>query len=177
MGESTMHKWVNFAVGNILHMISSRSVYLFHFFPVKLVLQYLVLEAEKSKSVWPYNNLANHCNYHKGGFPLPIRSTRSSRSPKFPDQPDQARLKRVYRTSSRPLVDNTRPPHDSFTTSTRPSFRFPLDHLDLYASPIRSPLDQVDLSSIATRSSHDQIVMVVLLSYEIANGRLLKLRE
>ncbi|KAH3734018.1 hypothetical protein DPMN_040467 [Dreissena polymorpha] len=60
---------------------------------------------------------------------------------------------------SRPLVDNKRPPHDSFTTSTQPSFRFPLDHLDLYASSIRSQLDQVDLSSIATRYSHDQIVM------------------
>ncbi|KAH3810264.1 hypothetical protein DPMN_138654 [Dreissena polymorpha] len=50
--------------------------------------------------------------------------------------------------------------------STRPSFRFPLDHIDLYASPIRSQLDQVDLSSIATRSSHDQIVMVALQSYK-----------
>ncbi|KAH3872265.1 hypothetical protein DPMN_035480 [Dreissena polymorpha] len=49
----------------------------------------------------------------------------------FPTKPDQARLKRVYTTSSRPIVDNTRPPHDSFTTSTQPSFRFPLDHLDL----------------------------------------------
>ncbi|KAH3748975.1 hypothetical protein DPMN_183464 [Dreissena polymorpha] len=67
-------------------------------------------------------------------------------------------------TSSRPLVDNTRPPHDSFTTFTQPSFRFPLDHLNLYASIIRSRLDQVDLSSIATRSSHDQILMVVLQS-------------
>ncbi|KAH3840580.1 hypothetical protein DPMN_114030 [Dreissena polymorpha] len=83
----------------------------------------------------------------------------------FPTKPDQARLKRVYTTSSRPLVDNTRPTHDLFTTSTQPSLRFPLDHLDLYASPIRYPLDQVDLSSIATRSSHDQIVMVVLQSY------------
>ncbi|KAH3833532.1 hypothetical protein DPMN_106844 [Dreissena polymorpha] len=93
----------------------------------------------------------------------------------FPTKPDQARLKRVYTTSSRPLVDSTRPLHDSLTTSTRPTFRFPLDHLDLYASPMRSQLDQVDLSSIATRSSHDQIVMVVLQSYEIANGRVLKL--
>ncbi|KAH3720117.1 hypothetical protein DPMN_063010 [Dreissena polymorpha] len=49
-----------------------------------------------------------------------------------PTKPDKARLKRVYMTSSRPLVDNTRPPHDSFTTSTQPSFQFPLDHLDLY---------------------------------------------
>ncbi|KAH3720824.1 hypothetical protein DPMN_063729 [Dreissena polymorpha] len=79
----------------------------------------------------------------------------------FPTKPDQARLKRIYTTSSRSLVENTRPPHDSFTTSTQPSFRFPLDHLDLYASPIPSQLDQVDLSSIANRSSHDQIVMVV----------------
>ncbi|KAH3775819.1 hypothetical protein DPMN_177226 [Dreissena polymorpha] len=58
--------------------------------------------------------------------------------------------------------------------STQPSFRFPLDHLDLYASPIRSHLDQVDLSSIAIRSSHDQIVMVVLQSYKaikINSGR------
>ncbi|KAH3846553.1 hypothetical protein DPMN_088855 [Dreissena polymorpha] len=77
----------------------------------------------------------------------------------FPTEPDQARPKRVYKTSSRPLVDKTRPPHDSFTTSTQPSFRFPLNHLDQYANPIRSQLDQVDLSSIATRSSHDQIVM------------------
>ncbi|KAH3844060.1 hypothetical protein DPMN_086333 [Dreissena polymorpha] len=84
----------------------------------------------------------------------------------FPTKPDQARLERVYTTSSRPLVDNTRPPHDSFTTSTQPSIRLPLDHLDLYASPIRSELDQVDLSSIATRSLHDQIVMVVLQSYK-----------
>ncbi|KAH3858070.1 hypothetical protein DPMN_100689 [Dreissena polymorpha] len=84
----------------------------------------------------------------------------------FPTKPDQARLKRVYTTSSRPLVDNIRPPHDSFTTSTQPSFRFPLDHLDLCASHIRSQLDQVDLISIATRSSHDQIVMVVLQSYK-----------
>ncbi|KAH3817376.1 hypothetical protein DPMN_118910 [Dreissena polymorpha] len=60
----------------------------------------------------------------------------------------------------------TRHPHDSLTTSTQPSFRFPLDHLDLYASPIRSQLDQVDLNSIATRASHDQIVMVVLQSYK-----------
>ncbi|KAH3707506.1 hypothetical protein DPMN_066914 [Dreissena polymorpha] len=94
---------------------------------------------------------------------------------KFPTKPDQARLKRVYTTSSRPLVDTTRPPHDSFTTTTQPFFRFPLDHLDLYASPIRSQLDQVNLSSIATRSSHDQIVMVVLQSYKVANGRVLKL--
>ncbi|KAH3853952.1 hypothetical protein DPMN_096490 [Dreissena polymorpha] len=93
----------------------------------------------------------------------------------FPTKPDQARLKRVYTTSSRPLVDYTRPPHDSFTTSTQPSFRFPLDHLDLYASLIRSQLYQVDLSSIATRSSHDQIVMVVLQSYKVTNGRVLKL--
>ncbi|KAH3883852.1 hypothetical protein DPMN_007820 [Dreissena polymorpha] len=70
----------------------------------------------------------------------------------------------IYATSCRPLVNNTRPPHDSFTTSTQPSFRFPLDHLDLYVSPIRSQLDQVDLSSIATRSSNDQIVMAVLQS-------------
>ncbi|KAH3726379.1 hypothetical protein DPMN_052241 [Dreissena polymorpha] len=84
----------------------------------------------------------------------------------FPTKPYQARLKRVYTTFSRPLVDNTRPPHDYFTTSTQPSFRFPLDDLDLYASPIRSQLDQVDLSSIATISSHDQIVMVVLQSYK-----------
>ncbi|KAH3844149.1 hypothetical protein DPMN_086403 [Dreissena polymorpha] len=84
----------------------------------------------------------------------------------FPTKPDQARLERVYTTSSRPLVDNTRPPHDSFTTSTQPYFRLQLDYLDLYASPIRSQLDQVDLSSIATRSLHDQIVMVVLQSYE-----------
>ncbi|KAH3831876.1 hypothetical protein DPMN_105148 [Dreissena polymorpha] len=82
----------------------------------------------------------------------------------FPTKPDQARLKRVYTTSSRPLVDNIGPTHDSFTKSTQPSFQFPLDHLDLYASPIRSQLDQVDLSLIATRSSHDQIVMVVLQS-------------
>ncbi|KAH3820905.1 hypothetical protein DPMN_122654 [Dreissena polymorpha] len=81
-----------------------------------------------------------------------------------PTKPDQARLKKVYTTSSRPLVDNTRPPYDSFTAPTQPSFRFPLDHLDLYASPIRSQLDQVDLSSIATRSLHDQMVMVVLQS-------------
>ncbi|KAH3787547.1 hypothetical protein DPMN_165673 [Dreissena polymorpha] len=74
----------------------------------------------------------------------------------FPTKPDQARLKSGFTTSSRPLVDNTRSQHDSFTTSTQPSFRFPLDHLDLYASPIRSQLDQVDLSPIATRSSHDQ---------------------
>ncbi|KAH3885984.1 hypothetical protein DPMN_009983 [Dreissena polymorpha] len=93
----------------------------------------------------------------------------------FPTKRDQARLKRVYTTSSRPLVDNTRPLHESFTTSTRPSFQFPLDHLDLYASPIRSQLDQVDLSWIATRSSHDQIVMVVLQSYRVWNGRVLKL--
>ncbi|KAH3733801.1 hypothetical protein DPMN_040236 [Dreissena polymorpha] len=86
--------------------------------------------------------------------------------PNFPTKPDQARLKMVYTTSSRPLVDSTRPPHDSFTTSTQPSFRLPLDHLDLYARPIRSQLDQVDLSSITTRSSHDQIVMVVLQSYK-----------
>ncbi|KAH3702893.1 hypothetical protein DPMN_077920 [Dreissena polymorpha] len=79
---------------------------------------------------------------------------------------DQARLKRVYTTSSRPLVDNTRPPHNSFTTSTQQSFRFPLDHLDLYGSAIQSQLDQVDLSSITTRSSHDQIVMVVQQSYK-----------
>ena len=65
----------------------------------------------------------------------------------FTTKPDQARLKMVYTTSSRPFVDNARPPHDSFTTSTQPSFRFPLDHFDLYASPIRSQLDQVDLSS------------------------------
>ncbi|KAH3886622.1 hypothetical protein DPMN_010633 [Dreissena polymorpha] len=104
----------------------------------------------------------------KGGFPLPIRITRSSRSPKFPDQTRPSSTKRVYMTSSRPLVDNTRIPHDSFTTSTQPSFRFPLHHLDLYASPIRSQLDQVDLSSITTRSSHDQIVMVVLKSYKVA---------
>ncbi|KAH3832350.1 hypothetical protein DPMN_105635 [Dreissena polymorpha] len=84
----------------------------------------------------------------------------------FPTKADQARLERVYTTSSRPLVDNTRPPHDSFTTSTQPSIRLPLDHLDLYASPIRSQLNQVDLRSIATRSSHDQIVMVVLQSYK-----------
>ncbi|KAH3889085.1 hypothetical protein DPMN_013134 [Dreissena polymorpha] len=84
----------------------------------------------------------------------------------FPTKPDKARLERVYMTSSRPLVDNTRPPHVSFTTSTQPSFRLPLDHLDVYASPIRSKLDQVDLSSIATRSSHDQMVMVVLQSYK-----------
>ncbi|KAH3888718.1 hypothetical protein DPMN_012758 [Dreissena polymorpha] len=69
---------------------------------------------------------------HESGFPLPIRSTRSSRSPNFPTKPDQARLKRVNTTSSRPLADNTRPPHDSFTTSTQSSFRFPLNHLDLY---------------------------------------------
>ncbi|KAH3843168.1 hypothetical protein DPMN_116678 [Dreissena polymorpha] len=93
----------------------------------------------------------------------------------FPTKPDQARLKRVYTTSSRPIVDNTLPPHDSFTTSTQPSFRFLLDHLNLYASPIRSQLNQVDLSSIATRSSLDQIVMVVLQSYKLVNGRLLKL--
>ncbi|KAH3809832.1 hypothetical protein DPMN_138212 [Dreissena polymorpha] len=84
----------------------------------------------------------------------------------FPIKPDQAQLKRVYTTSSRPLADITRPSHDSFTTSTQPSFQFQLDLLDLYASPIRSQLDQVDLSSIATRSSHDQIVMVVLQSYK-----------
>ncbi|KAH3853778.1 hypothetical protein DPMN_096310 [Dreissena polymorpha] len=72
----------------------------------------------------------------------------------------------VLTTSSRPLLDNTRPPHDSFTTSTQPSFRFPLDHLDIYASALRSQLDQADLSSIATRSSHDLIVMVVLQSYK-----------
>ncbi|KAH3704840.1 hypothetical protein DPMN_079901 [Dreissena polymorpha] len=84
----------------------------------------------------------------------------------FPTKPDQALLKRVYTTSSRPLVDNTRPPHDSFTTSTQPSFRFLFDHLDLYASSIRSQRDQVDLNSIATRSSHDQILMVVLQSYQ-----------
>ncbi|KAH3830572.1 hypothetical protein DPMN_103817 [Dreissena polymorpha] len=42
----------------------------------------------------------------------------------FPTKPDQARLERIYTTSSRPLVDNTRPPHDSFTTSTHPSFRY-----------------------------------------------------
>ncbi|KAH3738592.1 hypothetical protein DPMN_045230 [Dreissena polymorpha] len=89
----------------------------------------------------------------------------------FPTKPDQARLKRVYTTSSRPLVDNTRPTHESFTTSTRPSFQFPLDNLDLYASPIRPELDQVDLSSIATRSSHDQIVMVVLQSYKVVQSR------
>ncbi|KAH3862739.1 hypothetical protein DPMN_025712 [Dreissena polymorpha] len=41
----------------------------------------------------------------------------------FPTKPYEARLKRVNTTSSRPLVDNTRPPHDSFTTSTQPSFR------------------------------------------------------
>ncbi|KAH3857897.1 hypothetical protein DPMN_100513 [Dreissena polymorpha] len=96
-----------------------------------------------------------------GGFPLPIRSTRN-----FPTKPNQARLKRVYTTTSRPLVDNNRPTHDSFTTSTQPSFRFPLDHLDLNASPIRSQLDQVDRSSIATRFAYDQIVMVVLQSYK-----------
>ncbi|KAH3703331.1 hypothetical protein DPMN_078365 [Dreissena polymorpha] len=84
----------------------------------------------------------------------------------FPIKPDQARLKRVNTTSSRPLADNTRPSHDSFTTSIQPSFRFALDHFDLYASSIRSQLDQVDLSSIATRSSHDQIVIVVLQSYK-----------
>ncbi|KAH3871005.1 hypothetical protein DPMN_034199 [Dreissena polymorpha] len=82
-----------------------------------------------------------------------------------PTKPDQVRLKRVYTTSSRPLVDNTRPP------------RFPLDHFDLYACPIRSQLDQVDLSSIATRSSQDQIVMVVRQSYKVANGRVLKLER
>ncbi|KAH3795670.1 hypothetical protein DPMN_149226 [Dreissena polymorpha] len=79
----------------------------------------------------------------------------------FPTTPEQARLKRIYTTCSQSLVDNTRPRHVSLTTSTQPSFRFPLDHLDLYASPIRSQLDQVDLSSIANRSSHEQIVMVV----------------
>ncbi|KAH3890230.1 hypothetical protein DPMN_014303 [Dreissena polymorpha] len=108
----------------------------------------------------------------KGGFPLPMRSTRSSRSPKFPDQ---SSTKRVYTTSSRSLVDSTRPPHDSFKMFAQPSFRFPLDHLVLYASPIRSQLDQVDLSSIATRSSHDQIVMVLLQSYKVSNGGVLKL--
>ncbi|KAH3781953.1 hypothetical protein DPMN_159862 [Dreissena polymorpha] len=93
----------------------------------------------------------------------------------FPTKSDQARLERVYTTYSRSLVDNTRPQHDSFTTSTQPYFRFPLDHLDLYASPIRSHLDQVDLSSIVTRSLHDQIVMVVQQSHKVAHGRVLKL--
>ncbi|KAH3822075.1 hypothetical protein DPMN_123845 [Dreissena polymorpha] len=111
----------------------------------------------------------------EGGFPLPIRSIRSSRSPKFPDQTRPSSTKRVYTTSFRPLVDNTRTPHESFTTSTRLSFQFPLDHLDIYASTIRSQLDQVDLSSIATRSSHDQIVMVVLQSYKVGKGRVLQL--
>jgi len=48
----------------------------------------------------------------KAGFPLPIRSTRSTRSPKFPDQARPSSTKGVYTTSSRPLVDHTRFPHD-----------------------------------------------------------------
>ncbi|KAH3827847.1 hypothetical protein DPMN_129790 [Dreissena polymorpha] len=95
---------------------------------------------------------------------------RQMTSRNFTTKPDKARLKRVYTTSSRPLVNNTRSPHDLFTTSTQPSFRYPLDHLDLYASFIRSQPDQVDLSSIATRTSLDQIVMVVLYAYKVANG-------
>ena len=36
----------------------------------------------------------------KGGFPLPIKSTRSTPFPNFPIKPDQARLKGIYTTAA-----------------------------------------------------------------------------
>ncbi|KAH3711421.1 hypothetical protein DPMN_071090 [Dreissena polymorpha] len=76
-------------------------------------------------------------------------------------KPDQARLKRVYTTSSRPLVDNTRPPYDSLTTSTQPSLRFPLDHLDPYAISARPSGPQLNRHQIFTRPDRDGRTTVV----------------
>ena len=87
--------------------------------------------------------------------------------PNSPIRPDQARLK-AYTRLLLDLLSITHDSHtiihDSFTTSTRPPFRFPLDHPDLYTSPTRSQLDLLDLCSIGVRSFPDQIVVVVLES-------------
>jgi len=84
-----------------------------------------------------------------------------------PIRPDQARLK-AYTRLLLDLLSITHDSHtiihDTFTTSTRPPFRFPLDHPDLYTIPTRSQLDLLDLCSIGVRSFPDQIVMVVLES-------------
>ncbi|KAH3795770.1 hypothetical protein DPMN_149330 [Dreissena polymorpha] len=45
--------------------------------------------------------------------------------------------------------------------STRPSFRFPLDHLDLYASPLRPSGPQLDRHQIFTRPDRDGRTTVV----------------
>ncbi|KAH3838136.1 hypothetical protein DPMN_111542 [Dreissena polymorpha] len=59
---------------------------------------------------------------------------------KSPTKPDQARLKREYTTSSRPLVDNTRP----HTTH----LRRPLNHLSDFRSIISTYTQALhDLSS------------------------------
>ncbi|KAH3851115.1 hypothetical protein DPMN_093596 [Dreissena polymorpha] len=82
----------------------------------------------------------------------------------FPTKPDQARLKRVYTTSSRPLVDTTRPPHDSFTTSTQPipiSARSTRPIRESYTISARPSGPQLDRHQIFTRPDRDGRTSVV----------------
>ena len=104
----------------------------------------------------------------KGGFPLPIRSTRSSRSPKFPDQARPCSTKGEYTTSSRPLVDHTRFPHDysrllhdvnptTFPISARSSR--PLhDPYTISTRPTGSLLDRCQIFPRPDRHSRTRVV-------------------